>query len=167
MLTRACHERASLNLISAGWSGTEVAIAVVMLKRLLSVVFLSSLTVSCVASSDGSIEDPVGTNEAELRDGIILWLIEYDTNDGSFTVGFEVHRDVIEDPGSRYLVAELRYDLANGAGVSPFAASPIDSVDFRRISRDRYYAELVVEGPRPRNPDDVRGRVSANPTPHP
>lgn len=110
---------------------------------------------------------PVGTSENALRNGIDVLYVDYDSRRGAFTVGVEVDRTVLADRDSRYLVAQLSYDVLGDAGVSPFAPHLIRDLDLSRVSRTRYFTELEVEGPRPARPDDVIARVSANPTPHP
>ncbi|MFK7988341.1 MAG: hypothetical protein AB8I08_20135 [Sandaracinaceae bacterium] len=135
-----------------------------MLKNLAlpALVALMALLPGCMASTDD-----INASQAELRNGIDIVFIDYDTRREAFTVGIELENSVLRNRDARYLVTELSYMEPNGAGVSPFAAAAVADVRLRPISRTHSSAELIVEGPRPRNPEDVVGYVSANPTPHP
>ncbi len=132
----------------------------------------ASLLAGCAAPTSD-----VGAEQSELRNGIEVLYIDYDARSEAFTVGIELDRTVLDAPDARYMVAQLFY-APNGAGVSPFApprgagvspfsATPIRRIVFSPVGRAHLFAELVVEGPRPRSIEDVVARVSANPTPYP
>ncbi len=135
-----------------------------MLKRLALPALLAVLSMlpGCMASTDD-----INASQAELRNGIDIVFIDYDTRRDEFTVGIELDNTVLQDRSARYLVTELSYMEPNGAGVSPFAAALTRDTPLTAISRTRSSAELIVHGPPPRRLEDVVGYVGANPTPHP
>lgn len=146
-----------------------------MLNKILPAIFAASLLTAC-AAPDGETfveEETVGTHESELRNGIILWFIEYDASHERFDVGVEIDQSVLADANARYVVAQLAYQPADAgvspfdAGVSPFSGTPKWRIDWQAVGRDRYRGVVTVDGPHPRNIDDVVARLSANPTPHP
>lgn len=104
---------------------------------------------------------------------MILWFIDYDQETERFSVGVEIDGDVLADRDVRYIVAQLSYEPADAggspfdAGVSPFLATPKDHIHWVAVSRSRFRGVVAVDGPEPRDIDDVIARLSANPTPHP
>ncbi len=125
------------------------------------------LTNGCAidTADDFSTEAP-GLETASLGQHHIF-ITETGFREGVFYVDVLLNADVLRQPGARFLVTQLDYMTPEGLEPSPFAAIPIGEVDFTRVSRTQLTATLEVEGPAPRNIDDVVGRVSANPTPHP
>ena len=146
-----------------------------MLNKILPSLLAASLLAGCAAPVDETpiAEETIGTQESELRNGIILWFIEYDGARERFDVGVEVDRSVLADANARYIVAQLSYEPADAgvspfdAGVSPFSATPKWDVDWEAVGRSRYRGVVTVDGTEPRNIDDVIARLSANPRPHP
>lgn len=142
--------------------------------KLLPTLFAAT----CLAACANPVEEPAGSepvavSEAELRNGIILWFIDYDFGSEHFDVGVEIDGSVLDDASARYIIAELSYEPADAgvspfdAGVSPFSATPKARIDWVAVGRNRFRGVVTVDGPQPRDIDDVIARVSANPTPHP
>ena len=139
-----------------------------MLKNIVPTFLAATLLAACVAPTDGPLEEErTDVADDALRNGIILWFIEYDDHAGAFDVGVEVDGAVLADPNARFLIAQLYYSPPRGAGVSPFSATPMDQIDFVAIGRNKYRAVVHVEGPAPSDIDDVVARLSGAPTPHP
>ncbi len=140
-----------------------------MLKRTALAALATSLfATGCIAPTEEAVEDErIGVADDELRAGIILWFIDYDDHAGAFDVGVEIDGEVLADRNARYMIAQLFYAPPRGAGVSPFSATPMDQIHWVPVGRDTYRGVAQVEGPAPRDIDDVVARLSANPTPHP